>query len=245
MEIRFDKYESRGEGYHWDQNSTNPLRMNAFVRARYARCLQLLASRNNGLRGLSVLDFGCGDGAFSHELVRAGASVSGVDSSETAIAFARQRHARLASSAEFYCEDCYSTHFADGSFDAVVSTDVIEHVQDPDRFLAEIRRVLKPGGIAVISTPIRLTEKVLDQLHVVEWFSSEFQNVVQRHFQEADFFHSHPTVWHEIAQRSKLLRFLVNVLSLFSNPYLRTRKWHIFSQQYALCVKHDRPAVGN
>jgi ubiquinone biosynthesis O-methyltransferase len=241
MEIEFNKYESRGEDYHWAQASTNPLRMSAFVRGRYEKCVQLLESRLGRLTNKSVLDFGCGDGAFSNELTRAGASVSGIDSSEAAIASARKRHGILGTKAEFFCESCYETHFPDCSFDGLVSTDVIEHVQHPERFLQEIMRVLKPGGVAVISTPIRLTEQPLDILHVAEWFPSEFQRVIGAHFHDAEFFVSHPTVWHEIEQRSKVLRTLVNLVSLFGNPYLRIRKWHIFSQQYAICTK---PATG-
>jgi 2-polyprenyl-3-methyl-5-hydroxy-6-metoxy-1,4-benzoquinol methylase len=239
-EIKFDKYESRGEGYHWEQNSSNPLRMSAFIKARYTKCINLLeVGCGSGLNGLSILDFGCGDGAFAYDLFRCGARVSGVDNSSIAIEYARRRHGNLGSAAEFHCASCYDTPFASGSFDALVSTDVIEHVQHTDQFLREIYRLLKPGGIAVVSTPIRLTEGPLDRLHVTEWFPTEFERLIREHFSDASFHKSHPTVWHEIAQRSKLLNILVNTYSLFDNPYLHTRKWQIFSQQYALCLKHS------
>ncbi|MEW6163749.1 MAG: class I SAM-dependent methyltransferase [Pseudomonadota bacterium] len=237
MEINFDKYGSRGEGYHWDLISNNPLRKSAFVVGRYAKSIELLRMRLGKLDGMSVMDFGCGDGAFSWALTRAGARVTGVDSSDVAIAYAQRRHGALATHAQFYCENCYETHFPDASFDGLVSTDVIEHVQHTDRFLREIVRILKPGGIAVVTTPIRLTEQPLDCLHVAEWFPSEFEEIIRGHFATASFYKSHPTIWHEVEQRSKLLRVLVNVFSLFGNPYLRSKKWHIYSQQYAVCEK--------
>lgn len=236
-EIVYDKYKKRGAGYHWQQISRNPLQMSAFVKGRYSKCIELFTAHAGSLSGREVLDFGCGDGAFSFELSRQGARVSGIDLSEEAVDFANRRHSELKTGGQFFVESCYETHFPDCSFDGVLSTDVIEHVQDQQRFLAEIARVLRPGGLAVISTPIRLTEEPLDRLHVVEWFPGDFQAMIRTVFSDARFFKSHPVFWAEMSQRSKLLRALVNLLSLQSNPFLYERKWSLFSLQYAVCRK--------
>lgn len=236
-EIVYDKYKKRGAGYHWQQISRNPLQMSAFVKGRYNKCIELFTAHAGSLSGREVLDFGCGDGAFSFELSRQGAHVSGIDLSEEAVDFANRRHSELKTGGQFFVESCYETHFPDCSFDGVLSTDVIEHVQDQQRFLAEIARVLRPGGLAVISTPIRLTEEPLDRLHVVEWFPGDFQAMIRTVFPDARFFKSHPVFWAEMSQRSKLLRTLVNLLSLQSNPFLCERKWSLFSLQYAVCRK--------
>lgn len=236
-EIVYDKYKKRGAGYHWQQISTNPLYMSAFVKGRYKKCIELFEAHAGTLSGLKLLDFGCGDGAFSYELSRCGASVSGIDLSTEAVDFANRRHSELKTRGEFFIESCYETHFPTASFDGVLSTDVIEHVQDSGRFLAEMNRVLRPGGYAVISTPLRLTETPLDKLHVVEWFEGDFQAMVRATFPESTFHRSHPVFWAEMSQRSKLLKTFVNVMSLFSNPFLHERKWNLFSLQYAVCRK--------
>lgn len=238
QEIVYDKYRRRGAGYHWEQISRNPLRMSAFVKARYARCIDLFAEHAGPLAGRDILDFGCGDGAFSYLMAQRGARVSGIDLAEEAVAFANRRHGELGTGANgFFVESCYETHFPSSSFDGVLSTDVIEHVQDQQRFLAEIDRVLRPGGTAVISTPIRLTEDPLDPLHVVEWFPRDFAALIRGTFPDARFFDSHPVFWAECSQRSKLLRTLTNLLSFYSNPFLHRRKWSLFSLQYAVCRK--------
>lgn len=237
QEITYDKYQKRGAGYHWRQISRNPLEMSAFVQARYQKCIDLFIAHHGTLEGLALLDFGCGDGAFSFELARRGARVSGIDLAPEAIAFAQAEHGRRGTGAQFYIESCYETHFAAASFDGVISTDVIEHVQEPQRFLAEIARVLRPGGLAVISTPIRLTKQPLDRLHVVEWFPEDFQSLIRTTFPEATFYRSHPVFWQEMSQRSKLLRTCVNLLSFFSNPFLNERKWQLYGLQYAVCRK--------
>jgi SAM-dependent methyltransferase len=74
---------------------------------------------------------------------------------------------------------CGSTReLADSSFDCVVCSEVIEHVTDVDGLLSEIHRLLKPGGRAVITTPIRLTELPEEPTHVREWFPSEFAALI-------------------------------------------------------------------
>lgn len=235
-EIVYDKYRQRGD-YHWRQMSRNPLVMSAYVRARYGRCIDLFEAHAGSLAGKQVVDFGCGDGAFAYWLAERGALVTGIDPTHEAIVLGRQRHRERGTQAIFCTASGYATPFAAASFDGLISSDVIEHVQQPDRFLAEIYRLLKPGGWAVISTPIRLTERPLDRLHVVEWFPDDFQALIRSVFTDAHFHQSHPVFWGELARRSKLLRTFTNLVSLFSDPFSTTRKWSFFELQYAVCRK--------
>jgi ubiquinone/menaquinone biosynthesis C-methylase UbiE len=97
-----------------------------------------------------VLDLGCGDGRISAALAEAGAEVTGVDPSEVALSRARVAHPGI----EFVSpREDGSLPFADGSFEAVVSIKVLEHVADTQRLMSEARRVLAPGGRIAIAVP--------------------------------------------------------------------------------------------
>jgi SAM-dependent methyltransferase len=104
-------------------------------------------------RGRTVLDAACGVGYGSAVLARGGAKrVVGIDTSEAALRAAR---AGAIPETEFVSADIRALPFADGEFDLVVSFETIEHVEDPERALDELRRVLAPEGVLVISTPNR------------------------------------------------------------------------------------------
>ena len=99
----------------------------------------------------TVLDFGCNDGAISAEYLRRGASrVVGVDIDERAIQRARELHSdeRLA----FAQNKANKIALEDRSVDTAISYDVFEHVSEPAAALEELRRVLTPGGKALIGT---------------------------------------------------------------------------------------------
>jgi SAM-dependent methyltransferase len=97
--------------------------------------------------GLRWLDVGCGNGAFTEMLVErcAPASVQGIDPSEEQLAYARKRPA--ARLAQFRQGDAMALPFPDDSFDTAVMPLVIFFVPDPARGVAEMARVVRPGGI--------------------------------------------------------------------------------------------------
>ena len=100
--------------------------------------------------GLAALDLGCGTGRHALWLSGAGAAVTAVDFSEGMMEKARKKPG--AEKVRFLAHDLGERlPFADGSFDLVVSGLVLEHLHDMDGFFAEARRVLRPGGCAVVS----------------------------------------------------------------------------------------------
>ena len=100
----------------------------------------------------SVLDLGCAGGFMAEALANRGALVTGIDPAVDAIAAAR-KHADMSGLAIQYDEGVGERlPYDDGRFDCVVCVDVLEHVSDLGQVLAEVERVLKPGGLFLYDT---------------------------------------------------------------------------------------------
>lgn len=130
--------------------------------------------------GDRVLDLGCGAGRHAFECYRRGAHVVALDRSESEIQevttwFAAMREAGEApagASATALRGDALALPFADGAFDAVIASEVLEHIPDDKGALAELVRVLRPGGRMAVTVPRYGPEKVCwalsDAYHEVE-----------------------------------------------------------------------------
>jgi len=99
--------------------------------------------------GKKVLDLGCGVGYGAQMLSKMGKEVVAVDVSSDAIDYAKAKYP----GPSFVIASGEKLPFSDKYFDSVIAYDVIEHVEDQDAFLDEIRRVLKKEGTLFISTP--------------------------------------------------------------------------------------------
>ncbi len=105
--------------------------------------------------GWHVLDAGCGPGTITLGLARrvAPGHVTGIDTEDLQFANARERAQCEGLDIEFRKASVYELPFQDGFFDAVFSHALLEHLSDPDGALAEMRRVLKPGGFVGLRAP--------------------------------------------------------------------------------------------
>ena len=107
--------------------------------------------------GPDVLDVGCSQGIASILLAREGHRVIGIDREREAIRAARERldqeETQVRERVEFRVGEGRAVGFPDGSFDAVLLGELLEHQLDPGKLLAEARRVLRPGGRIVVTTP--------------------------------------------------------------------------------------------
>ena len=115
-----------------------------------------------------VLDLGCGGGFMSEALARRGARVIGVDPSEGAIRTARDHAEREGLKIDYVVGCGESIPVADHAVDIVICVDVLEHVEDLDRVLDEIRRVLVPGGVFLFDTINRTALATLVIVHLGE-----------------------------------------------------------------------------
>lgn len=109
------------------------------------------------LRGKRVLDVGCGSALFAIELAHRGASVVGLDISESALILGRQRIVKMGLESQVtlvLCDVSRIVPYPDHSFDCVFSNCVLEHIPDDVTAIVESARVLKPGGLFVATVPL-------------------------------------------------------------------------------------------
>jgi len=102
------------------------------------------------LAGRDVLDIGCGDGTYALGAARAGARVTAVDRSAAVVEAARRRAADAGLPLELYVADALTLPFRPNRFDVVLAVTVLCFVPDPLRAVAEMARVLRPGGVLVL-----------------------------------------------------------------------------------------------
>jgi trans-aconitate methyltransferase len=119
----------------WDANLYDE--KHSFVWKKAADLLELLAPQ----AGERILDVGCGTGHLTAQIASAGAEVVGIDSSEEMIREARGRYAHL----RFEVGDAREIRLPE-TFDAVFSNATLHWIREPERVIASIHRVLKPGG---------------------------------------------------------------------------------------------------
>jgi 2-polyprenyl-6-hydroxyphenyl methylase/3-demethylubiquinone-9 3-methyltransferase len=149
------------------QSALNPARV-AFLdrelRSHFGRC-----------EGLRVLDVGCGGGLLAEELAKRGCSVTGIDPSEGSLGTARDHALRAGLQIEYLDGVAEALPLPDGSFDAVICCDVLEHVQSPRQAAAEAARVLRAEGLYLYDTINRtLRSKLLFIKLFQEWKTTAF-----------------------------------------------------------------------
>ncbi len=103
--------------------------------------------------GLEVLEAGCGEGYGADLIAGVARHVVAVDYDEAAVAHVRARYPRV----EVIRANLTELPLPDASVDVVVNFQVIEHLWDQARFVAECARVLRPSGLLMVSTPNRIT----------------------------------------------------------------------------------------
>ena len=121
-----------------------------------------------GERRCRILDVGCGAGFLANHLGAFGHDVTGLDLSDDALAVAARHDPRH--TVHYQKGDALNLPFADASFDVVCAMDFLEHVEAPERAIAEAARVLRPSGLFFFHTFNRNFLAWLVIIKGVEWF---------------------------------------------------------------------------
>ena len=139
-------------------------------------------------RGKDVLDVASGEGYGAALMAQVARSVTGVEIAPDAVAHATGAYA--ASNLRFVTGDARDLPLPAALFDVVVSFETIEHFAEQAVFLDEVRRVLRPGGLLIVSTPDRdnysPAETPANPYHVQELTGSEFRSLLLSRFAELE-----------------------------------------------------------
>ncbi len=134
--------------------------------------------------GRDVLDIACGEGYGSHALAQVARSVVGVDIAAEVVAHANRRYATAA--CRFLEGSVTAVPAADQAFDVVACFETLEHVAQQAEAVAELRRVLRPDGVLLISTPNARAEDGAwhegNPFHVRELDAGEFRDLLAQRF---------------------------------------------------------------
>jgi 2-polyprenyl-6-hydroxyphenyl methylase/3-demethylubiquinone-9 3-methyltransferase len=151
MPIDNSLYDQDGDLW-WDDTKPLAVLRTALnpVRLRYIQ--RVLARLGIDPVGRQVLDVGCGGGLLAESLARLGCSVTGIDPSKPSLAVALTHATHDALDIDYRQGTAEHLPFDAASFDVVCCCDVLEHLPDVDRALAEIARVLRPGGVFLFDT---------------------------------------------------------------------------------------------
>ena len=150
----------------------NPLRV-GYIRDvlchRYGRCLSL----PEPLKGIRILDIGCGGGLISQPLTRLGAEVIGIDPEIHTITIARTSASNVGLNIDYRVSTVEEIATTNEKVDVVIAMEVIEHVTDTTMFWKGVSDVTKPGGVIVIGTLNRtikaLALAVIGAEYILRW----------------------------------------------------------------------------
>ena len=142
------------------------------------------------VKGKRVLDIASGEGYGSNILSKVANHVTGVDISDEAVKHANQKYASE-SKLTYKVGSASKIPLDDDSVDVVTSFETLEHTTEHEEFLTEIKRVLVPGGLLIMSTPDTVPYKVREPInpyHVKELTTQEFEQLIQRYFTNSEFY---------------------------------------------------------
>ena len=159
----------------WDpKGKFKPLHMMNPVRLDYIQT-QIAAEFGSDRRsltpfqGLRILDIGCGGGLVAEPMARLGADVVGADAAEGNIAVARLHAEQQGLAIDYRATTAESLAEAGEGFDVVLALEIVEHVADPQDFIATCAGLVRPGGLVILSTLNRTAKSFMAAIIGAEW----------------------------------------------------------------------------
>ncbi|ODS40452.1 hypothetical protein BEH94_05955 [Candidatus Altiarchaeales archaeon WOR_SM1_SCG] len=234
----FDKYQLSG-AYHWRQTDRSwyNSEFNPPLVARYEALMKMLPHQAQ-----TILDVGCGDGYLIYlaSCKHAHIHLYGVDEDTLAVNLAKEELKKHNCKSSIYCANVYHLPFQSTSFDAVLMADVIEHLDEQDRALKEVCRILRDDGILLLTTPNRQPYMKWDKLHVREYNAYELKILLKKYFSNVQVTSCWPMWWVHHYKAGGIKRQLINALCRIGyNPFLKNASSPTvdYGQLIARCMK--------
>jgi len=197
----------------------------------------------DGYKGKKLLEVGCGAGMDLVRFARGGANVTGIDLSKTAIDLACRNFGQSEQNADLRVMNGECMQFADNSFDVVYAHGVLQYTADTGKMMAEIHRVLKPGGEAIVmvynkNSWLSLMRKVTkvplehEDAPVLRKFSIGPLRQLLRPFQSYQIVPERFPVKTRLHSGWKALLFnnvFVGVFNLMPKHWIRQFGWHLMA----------------
>ncbi|AOW51770.1 TPA: bifunctional 2-polyprenyl-6-hydroxyphenol methylase/3-demethylubiquinol 3-O-methyltransferase UbiG [Legionella pneumophila subsp. pneumophila] len=169
-------------------------------------------SEHINLKGLRVLDVGCGGGILCESMAKAGAYVSGLDAEPEAIQVAKEHAHKNQLQIDYFCNPI--EEYENQGFDVITCMELLEHVQNPELVLQHCKRLLKPNGLLFLSTISRTLKAYLGAIIAAEYVL----NLLPRQTHDYDKFIK-PS---ELVKMARLYDLnLIDMKGLCYNPFLR------------------------
>lgn len=186
--------------------------------------------------GARVLEVGAGAGYGASYLADAFPGIVATDMSDDALTYARRRYPRV----DFRRAAATELPFAENSFDAVISFQVMEHVPDDTAYLTGIQRVIRPGGRLILSTPNRRWrlypfQVPANRYHIREYSARGLKRLLVRHFADVQLWgvQVRPDLMAMMARRPNLLLAYGSTLKYHAMQFLPA-KWKMrINEQHA------------
>lgn len=170
-----------------------------------------IIERYNIKKGSKILDVGCGDTMFLQSFVSLGMYTEGIDRDDY---HPDVKHISDLEKDKFPCYD--------SDYDIVFSKSVIEHIYNPDHFIKECKRVLKPNGKLILLSPDWITQQNVfyeDHTHVHPYTTTSMRDMLTMYgfgSVESELFYQLPVVW-----KYKYMKIVCRFLQLFLKPKLK------------------------
>jgi SAM-dependent methyltransferase len=234
-ETVFDKYEVMG-AYHWRECDRGSKVFNPPLAARY----EMVTRRAPPGR---VLDLGAGDGYLSGQLAMRCTEVVALEYEPSGVALASQMLADR-SNVTVRQGDAYNVPFDNRTFDAVIMADVIEHLDNPDRAVAEMSRVVAADGVVLVTTPHWRSDRIWDERHIKEYTAQELRDLMRQGFESVELVFSWPRRWSDFYRTRIGWRLLRLAGRMGFNPFaIESDRAEGFCQILAICHRPRSPAA--
>jgi 2-polyprenyl-3-methyl-5-hydroxy-6-metoxy-1,4-benzoquinol methylase len=188
-------------------------------------------------KGLNVLDAACGTGYGAYYLANRNAkNVIALDISHKVVAYAKTRY-RMGKLC-FSCGDVRTMPFLPHSFDLITSFETLEHLRDPEFFIAECSRLLKPDSTLIISTPNKIVhekKRIQVPYHEKEFLLEEFESMVKENFKIQGIFGQIPLRQDQLIPSEKLGSAISRVSSYLPRAFTK-----LLAPFYEVCIVKNR-----